>query len=220
MRPVIKVCGIRSEAEAIGAVSAGANTIGVLLGLTHLSQDETTPELAARIVAAVPERVRTVVVTHLLDPRAVAAMALQAGVGAVQVHGEMPVKGLSELRGLLPAMELIKAIHVMDDLALRAAEAYAPWADMLLLDSRTAERLGGTGLTHDWTISRRIVESVDIPVVLAGGLNPENVERAIERVRPAGVDANSGLEHADGSKDFAKIRRFALSSRRALALVD
>ncbi len=212
---IVKVCGIRNEAEALGAVEAGANTIGLLLGLTHLSEDEVTAELAAKIVRLVPAGVRTVMVTHLLDPVRIADLARQVGVSAVQVHGDAPVQAVIELRRLLPDRELIKAIHVGGPEALEQARLYAPHVDMLLLDSRTAERLGGTGLTHDWSVSRRIVDAVETPVVLAGGLNPENVAAAIEQVRPAGVDANSGLEHPDGAKDFAKIGRFAALAKGA-----
>ena len=213
MPPVIKVCGIQSEAEALGAVAAEANTIGLLLGLTNVADDEVTADIARRIVRPVPSSVRTVMVTHLLNAGRIAEIAREVGVSAVQVHGHLPVEGLIELRGLLPGLELIKTVHVTGEEAVARARDYAPHVDMLLLDSRTDDRLGGTGLTHDWSISSRIVQAVDVPVVLAGGLNPENVARAIEQVGPAGIDANSGLEHTDGSKDFEKIKRFAAAGR-------
>ena len=90
-------------------------------------------------------------------------------------------------------------------------------ADALLLDTRTADRLGGTGRTHDWSVSARIVAAAaPVPVYLAGGLRPENVVEAVERVRPAGVDANSGVEDANGRKDLERMRAFVGRARAGL----
>ena len=178
------------------------------MGVSHAVEDEITPETGKRIAAAMPGEIRIVLVTHLLDIRRIASLATHAGASAIQVHNDLTVGEIRELRKLVPDKELIKTVHVAGDDAVRKALAYSSYVDMLLLDSRTEDRLGGTGQTHDWNVSRRIVQAVDIPVLLAGGLNPENVEAAINRVKPAGIDANSGLEHKDGSKDFDKIRVF------------
>jgi phosphoribosylanthranilate isomerase len=108
-------------------------------------------------------------------------------------------------------------VHVTGEDAVGHALAYAAVADALVLDSRTADRLGGTGLTHDWSVSARIVAAVaPLPVYLAGGLTPENVAEAVARVRPAGVDVNSGVEDADGRKDAAKMRAFVDRARAGL----
>jgi phosphoribosylanthranilate isomerase len=121
------------------------------------------------------------------------------------------------LRSLAPGVRLIKAIHVTGPEAVENARCFAGVADALLLDSRTADRLGGTGRTHDWTISRAVVAAVaPVPVYLAGGLNPENVRQAIETVRPAGVDVNSGVEDAHGAKDPAKVAAFAATALESL----
>lgn len=211
-----KVCGIQTIDEALGAVNAGANTVGLLLGLTHLAEDKITPDTARSITASLPSGIRSVMVTHLLDEAEIADMAEFTGVGAIQVHDDLSVEGMVRLRTLAPDVTLIKAVHVMGDDAVDTAKSYAGVADMLLLDSRTKDRLGGTGLTHDWNISRTIVMTVSKPVILAGGLRPENVAAAIEKVCPAGIDANSGLEHADGRKDFAKIALFAAAGRACI----
>ncbi len=111
-------------------------------------------------------------------------------------------------------------MHVTGEDALgRALDYAAADADALVLDSRTADRLGGTGQTHDWSVSARIVAAVSpVPVYLAGGLRPENVGEAIARVRPAGVDVNSGVEDAKGRKDMAKMRAFVVRARAGLQL--
>jgi phosphoribosylanthranilate isomerase len=213
MKPVIKVCGIQNSGEALGSVSAGANTIGMLVGLTHMAEDGITPDEAKKIVSALPSDIRAVMVTHLKDPGEIARLAEFTGAKTVQLHGDIEIPEMKKLRSLVPGVTLIKAVHVTGEESVAQAAEYAEHADMLVLDSRTKDRLGGTGKTHDWSISRRIVSAVKIPVILAGGLTPENVAEAIETVRPAGIDANSGLEHPDGSKDFGKVREFAAAGR-------
>jgi phosphoribosylanthranilate isomerase len=97
---------------------------------------------------------------------------------------------------------------VVDETAIAHAVEAAQHADAILLDSRTATRIGGTGKTHDWTISARIVQAVQKPVILAGGLKPENVARAIEAVQPFAVDVNSGVEFPDGRKSPERLEDF------------
>jgi len=213
MKPVIKVCGIQNPGEALGCAAAGPNTIGMLVGLTHLAEDGITPDEAKKIVSALPRGIRPVMVTHLTDPEEITRLAEFTGVSTIQLHGDIQIPEMKELRALVPGATLIKAVHVTGEESVTDAVEFAEHADMLVLDSRTEDRLGGTGETHDWSISRRIATAVKVPVILAGGLNPENVAEAIETVRPAGIDANSGLEHPDGSKDFGKVSEFAGAGR-------
>ena len=108
-------------------------------------------------------------------------------------------------------------MHVTGEDALGHALSYAAHADALVLDSRAADRLGGTGRTHDWSVSARIVAAAaPVPVYLAGGLRPDNIAEAVARVRPAGVDVNSGVEDADGRKDEAKMRAFVARATAGL----
>jgi phosphoribosylanthranilate isomerase len=218
MSGFIKICGIQDEAEARLALEAGATALGFLLGLSHRAEDGVTEAVARRIIAGLPAGTETVLVTHLRNPVEVARMAEAIGARSIQVHDAMPPADLARLRGLAPGRRLLKAVHVTGEAALDEARAYAGLADALLLDSRTADRLGGTGQTHDWAISRRIVEAVaPLPTVLAGGLRPENVAAAIAQVRPAGVDVNSGVEDAAGRKDPLRVRAFVAGARAALA---
>ena len=217
--PFLKICGLRTEYEARAALAAGATALGMLVGLTHRAEDEATEAEARQLVSALGSGARLVLVTHLIDPGAIADLARRIGVSTIQVHGDVSPDGLRALRGLAPDACLIKAIHVTGPDAMARAEAFAPLADALLLDSRTADRLGGTGQTHDWSISRRIVDAVaPVPVVLAGGLTPNNVANAIAQVRPAGVFVNSGVEDPSGAKESVRMRAFitaALSAFRA-----
>lgn len=215
-RSFLKICGLRTEHEARAAIAAGATALGMLVGLTHLAEDEASEAEARHLVSALGPGPTMVLVTHLLDPAAIAALAARIGVSTIQVHGDVPPDGLRTLRALAPDARLIKAIHVTGPDAVAQAKAFAPLADALLLDSRDADRLGGTGRTHDWTISRRIVDAVaPVPVILAGGLTPDNVATAIATVRPAGVDVNSGVEDPTGAKDPARMRAFISASQAA-----
>jgi len=109
---------------------------------------------------------------------------------------------------LFPDRKFIKAIHVNIDDAVEKAMFYKPIVDAILLDTRTEDRLGGTGIAHDWNLSKKIKETLSCPVILAGGLSPLNVETAIKIVNPYGVDANSKLKNAEGTKDRKKVKDF------------
>ncbi len=209
MSPVIKVCGIQNINEANGAIEAGANTIGMLTGVPEYVEDKISPETAKKIVVSLPRGIRTVMVTHLLEVSKIVEIAEYTGISALQIHNDLSTEGMKSLREYVPNLELIKTIHVLDESAIEDAKVYESFSDIILLDTKAGERIGGTGKTHDWNISKRIVEEVGIPVILAGGLNPRNINEAISKVKPAGIDANSGLENKDGSKDFDKIRIFA-----------
>ena len=209
MTPVIKVCGIKSAEEALGAIDAGANTIGMLIGVPEYVEDKITSDLAKEIVNILPGNIRTVMVTHLLEIPKIIEIAKFTDVSVIQIHSDLSTDGMRQLKKNLPELELMKAINVMDNTSIETAKEYEPYSDMILLDSRTNEKIGGTGKTHDWVISERIVNEINIPVILAGGLNSDNIENAIKKVKPAGIDANSGLENNNGSKDFEKIKIFA-----------
>lgn len=213
----IELCGTQSWEEADAALDCGATAVGFLVGLTHEAQDEIGEGQAHGIVGRLPAGAEAVLVSHLEDPERVAKLAASIGARTVQVHGDMVLADLRRLRALATGRRLIKAVHVTGEDALGRALGFAPDADALLLDTRTADRLGGTGRTHDWSVSAGIVAAVaPLPVYLAGGLRPGNAAKAVARVRPAGVDVNSGVEDAEGQKDRAKMRAFVDRARAAL----
>jgi phosphoribosylanthranilate isomerase len=211
----VKICGTTSEADAELALSAGAGGLGFLIGLEYPSDDEIEPGAARAIIEKLPPFVASVLVTHRDDPAWIARTAREIGCNTIQLHGRLAAERLPTLRELVPWAKLVKTIHVDGPAALAEAEATAEFADALLLDTRTETRLGGTGLTHDWTVSAAIVRRVRKPVVLAGGLTPENVRDAIATVRPWAVDVNSGVEDARGRKDPARVQSFVERARAA-----
>lgn len=206
----VKVCCIASVDEARAAIRLGASALGLVSempsGPGPIADDE-----IARIARSVPPGVATFLLTSRTDPDAIVAQQRAARVNTLQLVDRLPVPTLWQLRERLPGVALVQVVHVVDRGAIDEAEAVAPHVDAILLDSGnpTAEvkELGGTGRTHDWDVSREIVERSTRPVYLAGGLDAENVAEAIARVRPFGVDLCSGVRR-EGRLDEEALVRF------------
>lgn len=205
----VKICGIRRLDDALAASRYGADELGFLVGQKHNSPDFLDPADAALIVRALPPSASSVLVTHLDEPDDIVALAAAIGVTTIQLHGDTSPDQAAIVKGRLPHLKTYKAIHVVDAQSIDTARQYTT-VDALVLDTLDAstDQVGGTGRTHDWAISRQIVEQLPIPVILAGGLTPDNVATAIRQVRPYGVDVNSGTKGPDGYKDHTKLKRF------------
>jgi phosphoribosylanthranilate isomerase len=147
----------------------------------------------------------------------------RCGVNTIQLCDELAVEQLKRLRRELPGVHIVQVIHVMDETAIEEASTAADGAHALLLDSGNPQKkikeLGGTGRVHDWSISRKVRESVNVPVFLAGGLNPDNIAGAIRQVRPYGVDVCSGLR-SNGHLDPDKLRSFIHNVHTSLGGLD
>lgn len=157
----VKICGNRSREDLMLAVEAGADAIGFLVGIRHLTEDSLVPTIAKHLVSQTPPFVNTVMVTHLVHANEILDLHDTLLTSTIQLHDELDPQEIETIRTARPHLTLIKTIHVVDDTAIEAAEIFAPYVDALLLDSRTAERIGGTGLSHDWNISQRIVASFE-----------------------------------------------------------
>lgn len=199
-------------------VSAGADAVGFISGTTHYSEDALSADAAAELCAATPSFVNRVLVTHLEDAHAILDLADRVGVDTIQVHGLVDRDTLRAVHSAAHGRTIVRAVHVTGaDAAARAREIAAD-CDAILLDSRTADRLGGTGRTHDWSVSARIVHELALigrPVILAGGLNADNVDHAIGAVHPFGVDVNSGVETDTGDKDFTACAGFVKTAHES-----
>jgi len=206
----VKVCCIADLDEARLAISAGASAIGLVSAMPS-GPGPIPEEDIARIAAAVPAPTETFLLTALTDAEAIAEQHRRCGTTAVQLVDHVTEPESRRLRKLMPDVRLVQVIHVSGPESVDEAVAAAWLVDTILLDSGnprlSVRELDGTGRVHDWTHSRRICESVAIPVLLAGGLNPGNVRAAIERVRPAGVDVCSGLR-SEGRLDCGKLQSF------------
>jgi phosphoribosylanthranilate isomerase len=206
----VKVCCIANLAEARLAISAGAAAIGLVSEMPS-GPGVIPDELIAEIAAAIPRPTETFLLTSRRDADAIADQHRRCGTTALQLVDQVPAAELRRLRVLLPGVRLVQVVHVDGEESVGEASSVAGLIDSLLLDSgnpRLAVKiLGGTGRVHDWSYSRRIRESVSVPVLLAGGLHPGNVKAAIENVQPAGLDVCSGLR-TNGALDSRKLTAF------------
>jgi phosphoribosylanthranilate isomerase len=205
----VKVCCIADIDEARLAIDAGASAIGLVSAMPSGPGPIEETDIA-RIAAAVPPT-ETVLLTSLVDAEAIAEQQRRCGTTAVQLVDALEDVELRRLRRLLPSIRLVQVIHVTGADSVDEARAAAPLVDTILLDSGNPKlaikELGGTGRVHDWAMSRRIRDSVAVPVLLAGGLNPGNAREARERVMPAGLDVCSGLR-PNGRLDAGMLRDF------------
>jgi phosphoribosylanthranilate isomerase len=192
--------------------------LGFTLGLPGGVHDGLTEDRARSIIRELPAEVMPVLITYANTAHDAARLARYIGAAAVQFHGGIIEGELLEFRQHCPLLRTIGCLTVSGKAAISEAKQFnEPLWDSLILDSldaRTGQR-GATGLTHDWAISAEIVKQSPVPVILAGGLNPENVAEAIRRVHPHGVDAHTGLEESDGSRSFPKIRAFVSAALKA-----
>jgi len=198
-------------------VDAGADAIGFISGLTHFSEDALDPDRGAELSKRTPPFVTRVLVTHLEDASSIVKLADHIGVDAIQVHGLVTEETARQVRAMADGRKVLRAVHVTGPAAIDIALRAASNCDGIILDSRTSDRLGGTGRTHDWSISAQIVRALDgsgCSVVLAGGLNPANVAEAIATVAPHGVDVNSGVDSAKGDKNAEACAAFVAAAHR------
>jgi len=204
----VKICGIRSQKDLDYAASFGADAVGFIVGVTHMSEDALSIDAARRLAQATPPFINRVLVTHLTESAAIVDLAQQIAADTIQVHGLVDEETLRQVRNAWPGV-IIRAVHVDGPESIELAQRAASWSDGILLDSRAADRLGGTGLVHDWAISAEIVRALgSTPCLLAGGLSSDNVKQAIELVKPFAVDLNSGVEDCAGDKDPLALLQF------------
>lgn len=204
----VKLCGMPDAAARDAAVDAGADAVGLVCDVPVDTPREIDPERAARLAASTPPFVAATLVTMVDTVADTADLAERVRPDALQVHAADPAD-VATLAGDARA-SVIAAVDLAADLP-----AYAEAADALLLDSTDGSGAGGTGRTHDWERSRAAVANLDCPVVLAGGLTPENVGEAVRTVRPYAVDVASGIESTPGEKDTERMRAFVAAARGA-----
>ncbi len=218
LKPRVKICCIESIAEARLALRGGVSALGMVSEMP--SGPGVIGEAAiAEIVRITPPGVATFLLTSRRSSSEIIAQVCRTGANTVQLTDAVDFSVYAEFRAALPCVKLVQVIHVLGEESLREAEEVAPFVDALVLDSGNpnlaVKVLGGTGNRHDWGISRRIVGSVNVPVFLAGGLKPENVEEAVETVKPFGLDLCSGVR-TEGRLDALKVEAFF----RALQRID
>lgn len=220
---IIQIYAFTDPEQARQAARLGVDYIGFVAGDYDLVPGENSFERARQIVEALPAGKTAVALTMSTDVGEILRMAAAVRPDVIHISTDMedvPLAAMQELKRCLPAnIRLMKAIAVTGERSVEAAAHYAQASDLLLLDTKSADisGIGVSGQTHDWDISRKIVERVSIPVILAGGMSAENVSEGMRRVRPFGVDSNTHT-NINGSlveKDMQRIRAFVAAVRAA-----
>lgn len=206
----VKICCISSIEEAALAVRYGASALGLVSAMPS-GPGVISESRIAEIGATVPPPIGTFLLTSRTDPRGIARQHDRCRTTTVQICDRLPQHGHAALRKLLPGISLVQVVHVTNQASVDEAVSAAHEVDALLLDSGNqalaVKELGGTGRTHDWSLSAQIVERSSVPVFLAGGLHPGNVADAIRSVRPFGLDLCTGVR-THGRLDEGKLRQF------------
>ena len=220
---LIQIAGVIDAAEAQMLQHCGVRYLGFPLRLPVHREDLAEEEAAAIIKSLAPPEFG-VLITYLDEASEIAAFCHALGARIVQLHSDIDRDELMRLKSHDPNLTVIKSlvIGMRDDNALEAmVSELSPFVDAFITDTFDPKTgaSGATGKTHDWRVSRRLVELADRPVILAGGLTPENVKRAILQVRPAGVDSHTGVEDSNGRKSREKVRKFLSEAYDAFELV-
>lgn len=219
MDNVFQVAGIHDFEEAKLAIQGGANWLGIPLRLPS-GKDDITEADAKDLISRLPDEVTPVLISYMVDADELASFTREIGFQAVQLHGDISVDEVRRLRSLNSDLFILKSLVVRSDNAqelLEVERSMEDFVDMFLTDTYNpgTGAMGATGLRHDWSVSKAIVDNTSKPVIIAGGLNPENVYEAVREINPYGVDAHTGLEGPDGRKDLALVRKFCDEARRA-----
>ncbi|MDQ3802013.1 MAG: phosphoribosylanthranilate isomerase [Acidobacteriota bacterium] len=210
IKPRVKICCISSVEEAALAIKYGASALGLVSEMPS-GPGVIALEQIAEIAERVPPPIGTFLLTCKQTAREIAAQYDVCRTNTIQICDQFTDSYDDLRKALPPPVKLVQVIHVGGEESLREAIEVSEKVDGILLDSGNQKleikELGGTGRTHDWEISRKIVEAVKKPVFLAGGLKAENVREAIEKVQPFGLDLCSSVR-TDGKLDEEKLRRF------------
>lgn len=216
-RTRVKICCMGSTDEAEMAVAAGADAIGLVSAMPS-GPGPIEESLIAEIAAYVPRSIGTFLLTCLTSAEGIIAQHGRCLTTAIQLVDVIEGGAHEELRVALPGVRLVQVIHVVGRESIDEALAVEPLVDAILLDSGNPKLaikvLGGTGRTHDWSVSADLVSAVHVPVFLAGGLRADNVAAAIQQVRPYGVDVCSGVR-TNGRLDSRKLENFMAAVRAA-----
>lgn len=220
----IHVAGVIDADEAAMLIDSGVRFLGFPLVLGYHQEDLSVDEAAA-IVTRYGGDATFFLITYLTEARKIAGLCAMLNVGMVQLHADVSVNCLVTLRKAKPGLHIVKSLIVRGDNADALAgqvAMLAPHVDAFITDTFDPETgaSGATGRTHDWTVSRRLVELSPKPVILAGGLTASNVREAIETVGPAGVDVHTGVERDDGRKCPDLTTRFVAEARAGFASIQ
>jgi phosphoribosylanthranilate isomerase len=220
----IQIAGVIDKKEADLLVQCGVEYLGFPLRLP-VNKEDLSEEEAEEIIIKLPGSVVPILITYQNTHEDIIRFTRQLNVNCIQLHGDLPVNELKLLKEKSPESCIIKSVIVRDNNTDRLKEKIKNldnYVDAFITDTFDPQTgaTGATGKTHDWNISAEIVKYTAKPVILAGGLNPNNVIEAILKVKPAGVDAHTGVEDSFGSKNKNLVREFLQNAKRAFQIIE
>lgn len=219
----VQIAGVHDVDEARLLMDCGVHYIGFPLRLP-VNQEDLSEAQAAAIIRAMRPPCFGVLITYQRDADDVAGLLNELGASIVQLHGDFRREEVQKLQRLKPGLTIIKSLVIGERQERQLAATVQRLGDVVdafITDTfdPTTGASGATGKTHDWSVSRRLVEASPRPVILAGGLTPDNVREAILTVRPAGVDSHTGVEDSSGRKSAERVRRFVAEARAGFELL-
>lgn len=220
---LVQAAGIIDEEEARLLMRCGVKYLGFPLRLGYHKED-LTEEYAAQIIKSLPPPFFGVLITYLDTAADIVDFCRYTGASIVQLHGDISREELIKVKELNSGLSVIKSLVVTgsnsEELTM-LIKATHPYVDAYITDTFDPDTgaMGATGKTHDWQVSRNLVLTSPRPVILAGGLNPDNVKEAILQVKPAGVDVHTGIENSSGRKDFDLVRKFVEEAAAGFKLI-
>jgi phosphoribosylanthranilate isomerase len=219
---LVQIYEVQTPEEAVALARLGVDHIGVLVGDGAFPRELTTDHASAIFAALSPGATR-VALSLSADPAEIARVVEQTRPDIIHIGAAVElfsVRDTRALKAVFPDVRIMRSIPIVDEASIGCANDYRGVADFLLLDSHDPgdRQIGGLGRTHDWSISRRIVDAAGAPVIPAGGLDADNVAAAIAAVRPAGVDSKTKTDRGDGNgKDLDKVRRFVTAAKLTMS---
>lgn len=205
--PRVKICCNETVEESWLAINYGASALGLVSDMPS-GPGVITEDSIREIAAAVPPGISTFLLTCKQDAAAIIAQQRYCRTNTIQICDRLDKESYRELRAAMPGIALVQVVHVTGEESVTEALSVAPYVDAILLDSGNqslaVKELGGTGRTHDWRLSRKIRERLDVPIFLAGGIRPENVRAAVNQVGPFAIDVCTGVR-TNGKLDEKKL---------------
>lgn len=208
---IVQIFDIFDSETALKLVDLGVDHIGIPV-IPENPKAGVSNEKAKEIINAIDGKAKSVIMTLSSNIADLSKLIEEVNPDVLQLQAsleELDLEKLKQIRQLFPGSKIMRALPVQNESIIDIAKTYENFVDLFLLDS-VGKQFGTTGKVHDWNISRKIVENSKIPVILAGGLGPDNVREAIEKVKPYGVDSKTKTDIGGSlnKKDFEKVKEF------------
>jgi len=217
---IIQIAGVKNRKELDIIINSGATSIGFPLRLP-IHKADTSEKEARSLIQRTPDNIDKVLITYMDSSKEIMELAMYLGTNFVQLHGDINIAEIKKIKKKHPEVKIIKSLIVNKDNFNELSKTVAEFenhVDFFITDTFDPDTgaSGATGKTHDWNISKKIVQLSKKPVIIAGGLTPDNVAQAIKIIRPAGVDVHTGVENRQGEKDISLINKFVKEAKEVL----